>query len=107
MRANAGKQPKILEGVRDEFKTRLNLGLMLFSYKIILPCLTMCLVNKNSGYVPVMLSGVFFVKQGEGCVMNIFQLDGDVAVSCSAILKVKEHKVLRIYIKLSNNWYGI
>lgn len=107
MRANAGKQPKILEGVRGEFKARINLSLMFFSYKIILPCLTMCLVKKKSRYVPVMLSGVVFVKQDERCVMNIFQLDADVAVSCSAILKAKDHKILRIYIKLSHNWYGI
>lgn len=32
--------------------------------------------------------------------MHIVQLDRGVTVSCSVILKVKEQKVLRIYVKL-------
>lgn len=37
--------------------------------------------------------------------MHAFRLDGGVAVSCSVILKVKEKKVFRIYIKLGCNGY--
>lgn len=107
LRANIGKQPKVLEGVREELKKSLNHSLVLLSYQIILPCLAICLGNKKSGYVPVMLCGGFLVKQNEKCVMHAFQLDGGVAVSCSVILKVKEQKVLTISVKLGHNWCHI
>lgn len=78
---------------------------MLLSRKIILSWLTVCLGNKKSAYVPVMLYDMFFVKPDKRCVMHINRLDGGVAVSYSVILKVEKQTILRIYVKLGWNWY--